>query len=201
MLVVEPVVQLEPRGQSEHCDAAARPVLPEKVPAKHGSSADAPRGQKWPRPQPSHAVDPLASWKLPAAHAVHSDCRSTAVYVPGEHGELVVEPTPQALPRGQAEHSTALCTFRASEYVPAKHGSSADAPSGQKLPPRQGLHSVAPSLFWYVPARHLVHVPAFAMSLYVPAAQSEALVEPVGLYEPGPVPVQSAAEARSVRSL
>ena len=132
---------------------------------------------------------------------MHSDWPVVAVNVPGEHGVFDVEPTPHALPRGQAEHCTALSRFGLLEYVPAKHGSSADAPSGQKLPPRHGLHSVAPSLFWYVPAGHLVHVPAFEVSLYVPAAQSEALVEPVGLKVPGSVIVQSAVEARSVRSL
>ena len=53
---VEPVLQLEPAGQSVHSDAAARPVLLEKVPAKHGSSADAPSGQKLP---PEHGLQPV----------------------------------------------------------------------------------------------------------------------------------------------
>ena len=55
------------------------------------------------------------------------------------------------------------------------------------MPPRHGLHFVAPSLSWYLPASHLVHAPALEVSLYVPAAQSEALVEPVGLNAPGSV--------------
>ena len=42
VFVVEPVLQLEPGGQSVQSGAAARPVLLEKVPARHGSSADAP---------------------------------------------------------------------------------------------------------------------------------------------------------------
>ena len=95
-----------------------------------------------------HAVDPLASWKLPAAHASHSDCRSTAVYVPGEHGELVVDPTPQALPRGQAEHSAALLMFALLEKVPAAQGNGADAPKGQYEPPGHDLQAVEPEPSW-----------------------------------------------------
>ena len=91
------------------------------------------------------AVEPLASWKLPAAHALHTAWRVTAVYVPGEHGELVVEPTPQALPRGHASHSEALRRLAPLEKVPAAQGSSADAPLGQKLPPEQTLHDVEPA--------------------------------------------------------
>lgn len=55
-----------------------------------------------------HAVDPPASWKLPAAHAVHSDCAVVAVNVPGEHGACDVEPVEQDEPAGQAVHSEAL---------------------------------------------------------------------------------------------
>ena len=41
--------------------ACDRPGVSEKLPACHGSSADAPRGQKLPPPQTKHAVAPLAS--------------------------------------------------------------------------------------------------------------------------------------------
>ena len=95
-----------------------------------------------------HTVDPLASWKLPAAHAEHSDCCSMAVNVPGEHGELVVEPTPQALPRGQAEHSAALLRFALLEKVPAAQGSGADAPKGQYEPPGHDSQAVEPEPSW-----------------------------------------------------
>ena len=96
-------------------------------------------------------------------------------------------------------HSDALAKLAVLEYEPARHGSSADAPSGQKLPPLHGMHEIAPSLSWKEPAAHLLHDPAFDSSLYVPAAQIVALLEPVGLNEPGVVRVHSAALARSVR--
>ena len=54
-----------------------------------------------------HAVDPLASWYLPAAHAVHSDWPVLAVNVPGGHGVLDVEPVLQLEPAGQGVHSDA----------------------------------------------------------------------------------------------
>ena len=93
-LDVEPVEHAEPAGHEVQSKAAASPVLLEYVPARHGSFADAPRGQKLPLSQVTHAVDPLETWKLPAVHAVHSDWRVIAVKVPGAHGELVVEPVP-----------------------------------------------------------------------------------------------------------
>ena len=44
-----------------------------------------------------------------------------------------------------------------------------------------------------------MHDPAFSSSLYVPAAQSVELLEPVGLNEPGVELVHPAALVRSVR--
>ena len=107
-LVVEPVAHELPKGQSVQSEAAARLRLLENVPARHGSCADAPIGQKLPAVHDLHAVDPLESWKPPAVHAVHSDSRATAVYVPGAQGELVIDPTPQDEPAGQSEHSDAV---------------------------------------------------------------------------------------------
>ena len=95
-------------------------------------------------------------------------------------------------------HSLEAVRFATFEYEPAGQGSCADAPSGQKLPPLQGLHATDPSASWNEPAGHLVHEPASDASLNVPAAQLEALLEPVGLKEPGVVPVQSEALVRSV---
>ena len=43
--VVEPVAQDAPAVHVVHSAAAARPMVLENVPARHGSSADAPRGQ------------------------------------------------------------------------------------------------------------------------------------------------------------
>ena len=127
-LVREPVAHDEPSGQSVQSDAAASPALLEYVPARQGSCADAPRGQKLPLSQVTHAVDPLETWKLPAVHAVHSDWRVIAVKVPGAHGELVVEPVAQDDPVGHAAQSDAAARPVLLEKVPARHGSSADAP-------------------------------------------------------------------------
>ena len=144
-LLTEPVAHEAPTGQSVQAEGAASPALLEYVPARHGSSAEAPSGQKLPALQTLHTVDPLESWKLPAAHAVHSGWRAMAVYVPGAHGEWAVEPVAQALPTGHAVQSLDLVRFATFEYEPAAQGSSADAPSGQKLPPLQGMHITAPS--------------------------------------------------------
>ena len=43
--VLEPIEQLEPGGQRTHCCGAERSVALEKRPTRHGSAADAPRGQ------------------------------------------------------------------------------------------------------------------------------------------------------------
>ena len=55
---VLPVAQAEPAGQMVHSEAAARSVALENVPAKHGSSTDAPAGQKLPGGQLLPAVEP-----------------------------------------------------------------------------------------------------------------------------------------------
>ena len=107
-LDVEPVEHAEPAGHEVQSEAAASPVLLEYVPARHGSCADAPRGQKLPPLHVLHSVEPLASWKLPAVHAVHSDWPVIAVNVPGEHGVFDVEPVLQLEPAGQTVQSSAL---------------------------------------------------------------------------------------------
>ena len=127
-LVREPVAHDEPGGQAVQSEAAASPVLLEYVPARQGSCADAPSGQKLPPSQVPHAVDPLESWKLPAVQAVHSDWRNIDVKVPGVHGALVVDPVAHDEPTGQSVQSDAAARPALLENVPAKHGSSADAP-------------------------------------------------------------------------
>ena len=64
-----------------------------------------------PPPHALHPVEPLASWKLPAVQAAHSDWPVIAVKVPGEHGVFDVEPVLQLEPAGQAVHSPALLRF------------------------------------------------------------------------------------------
>ena len=169
------------------------------MPAKHGSGADAPRGQNEPPGQALQAVEPGASWKLPAAHDEHSAWRVVAANVPGAHGACALEAVGHIEPFGHAEHSGALVRLATFEYEPAGHGSSAEAPSGQKLPPLQGLQPTAPSWSWNEPAGHLVHEPALDASMNVPAAQSVELLEPVGLKDPGVELVHCVALDKSVR--
>ena len=64
--------------------------------------------------------------------------------MPGEHGELVVEPVAHELRSGQSVQSEAAASPALLEYVPARQGSSADAPMGQKLPLPQLMHAVEP---------------------------------------------------------
>ena len=110
-LDVEPVEHAEPAGHEVQSKAAASPVLLEYVPARHGSFADAPRGQKFPPVHVLHPVEPLAAWKLPAEHALHSDWPVMAVNVPGEHGVFDVEPVLQLEPTGQAVHWSVFSSF------------------------------------------------------------------------------------------
>ena len=58
---VDPVEHDEPDGQSVHSAASVSPDAFENVPAKHGSSADAPEGQKLPPLHTLHAVAPIES--------------------------------------------------------------------------------------------------------------------------------------------
>ena len=95
-----------------------------------------------------HAVEPEASWKLPAAHASHSDWRGLAVNVPGAHGELVVEPVAHELPSGQAVQSEAAASPAPLEYVPARQGSSAEAPGEQYAAREHPMQPVCPVAFW-----------------------------------------------------
>ena len=75
-----------------HSDASAIPIAFEYVPAKHGSGADDPRGQKLPPVHVSQPVAPESPWKLPAAHCPHQDARVPDANVPGEQRKGAVAP-------------------------------------------------------------------------------------------------------------
>ena len=110
----------DPFGQAVHSDAVARPSELEYVPARQGSCADAPRGQKLPIPQTVHAVEPDASWNSPAGHIAHSDWRVLDANVPGAHGVWAVEPTEHDDPGGQIVHSSAAVSPIISESPEAR---------------------------------------------------------------------------------
>ena len=44
-------------------------------------------------------------WKVPAMHCVHVSARAEGVYVPGEHGVGVLDPTLQLVPAGHTMQS------------------------------------------------------------------------------------------------
>ena len=67
-----------------------------------------PLGQKKPSPQRSHTVWPVFCWYVPSPHMVHDGLELVGAMLPGEHGEGAVAPTPQAVPGGQVEHSSAV---------------------------------------------------------------------------------------------
>ncbi len=80
-----------------------------------------------------HAVLPAAGWTCPLGQAVHVSARS-AEYEPGWQSSQVAELA----------------------KVPPLHAVQAIEPSGAAWPVSQARQSVC-SLFWYVPAAHLVH--------------------------------------------
>ena len=121
--LVEPVEHAEPAGQSEQSDASSRLRLPEYVPARHGSSAEAPGGQKLPALQTLHWVAPLSSWYVPPLQGVQVAWLADPVNVPGAHGAWAVEPVVQAEPAGHGVHSDASLRLGSFEKLPARHGS------------------------------------------------------------------------------
>ena len=101
------------------------------MPARHGSSADAPGGQKLDALQILHAVAPLASWYAPPLHETHEDWPSLAVIVPGAQSLWVVEPAAHAEPAGQAMHIELFLLPYSGVYVPPSHGTGKTLPCGQ----------------------------------------------------------------------
>ena len=59
---------------------------------EHGNATEAPSKQKCPGLQDTHAVVPSASWKVPAAHFVHSPFSGWSLNVPAL--QLVAAPLP-----------------------------------------------------------------------------------------------------------
>ena len=94
--------------QSVQSEASDSPDVLEKVPARHGSCADDPPGQKWPPVQYLHAVEPRLSWYVPDRQLVQVCDPLNALTVPGAHGVCAVDPVEQKLPAGQMVHADAL---------------------------------------------------------------------------------------------
>ena len=104
---VEPTPQLLPSGHAAQPAALSRLATFEYVPAGHGSSAEAPSGQKLP---PRHGLHPMApswSWYEPAGHFVHAPTLDMSLYVPAAHSAASVEPVGLKEPGLVSVHSAA----------------------------------------------------------------------------------------------
>ena len=86
MWLSEPVEHDEPAGHSEHWALLPSPRSLLKLPAAHGSGADAPASQYAPAAHSRHAVAPLALMNLPASQLTHVPWLALGCAVPGEHG-------------------------------------------------------------------------------------------------------------------
>ena len=106
--ILEPVAHAEPAGHGVQSDASSRLRLLEYEPAKHGSSADAPGGQKYPALHSLHALEPAASWYSPPGQLMHFDALSWSLNVPAAHGVGSFVPTGQNVPIGQITQSSRL---------------------------------------------------------------------------------------------
>jgi hypothetical protein len=80
-----------------------------------------------------HAVEPLSSWKVPAAHDRHVSCSDNGLYVPGAQSVALALPTEQWVPFGQMMHSSTLVMTASVNDLrrPAGQGSAAAAPVAQ----------------------------------------------------------------------
>ena len=149
-----------------------------KLPAAHGSGADAPASQYEPATHSKHAVAPLALMNEPASQLAHVPWLALGCTVPGEHSVGSAAPVEQKAPAGQPTQSSSLVIERLSAVIvpfwwrPDGHGSPAEAPSMQKAPGVQSKHEVLPPSPWYLPAPQLAHAPCLALGCTVPGLHS-----------------------------
>ena len=133
----EPVEQNEPAGHLEHWALLPRPRSLLKLPAAHGSGADAPASQYEPATHSRHAVAPLALMNEPASQLAHVPWLALGCTVPGEHSVGSAAPVEQKAPAGQPTQSSFLVIDKLSAVIvpfwwrPDGHGSGADAPTSQ----------------------------------------------------------------------
>ena len=105
---VDPVAQDDPSGQAVQSDAIVRLATFEYEPAGHGSSAEAPSGQKLPPLHGLHVTAPSSSWYEPAGHLVHEPASKALLYVPAAHSVELLEPVGEKLPGVELVHCAAL---------------------------------------------------------------------------------------------
>ena len=127
----EPVEHDEPAGHSEHWALLPRPRSLLKLPAAHGSGADAPSGQKAPGVQLKHAVALLAFWKEPAGQFGHNLAPRSALAVPSGQGwhaaESLAPLTGWKVPSPHAMHPELLFRPFSPDQRPGSHGVQTDA--------------------------------------------------------------------------
>ena len=81
--------------------------------------------------QALHAVEPLATWKDPAAHGEHSAEPFDGAKEPAPHAVGIADPAAHAWPAGQGLHVSALVAFTTSLHEPASHSVTLAAPASQ----------------------------------------------------------------------
>ena len=94
----EEIAQDDPSGQFVHSLELVRFATFEYEPAGHGSSADAPSGQK-----------------LPPLHGLQATAPSSSWYEPSLHGAGAEDPASQKCPAVQSAQSSALTRLVAAE--------------------------------------------------------------------------------------
>ena len=100
-----------------HWPLLPSPLLLLKLPAAHGSGADAPALQYEPATHSRHAVAPLALMNLPASQLAHVPWLAFGCTVPGEHGVGSAAPVEQKAPGGHSTQSSALVIGRLSAVI------------------------------------------------------------------------------------
>ena len=83
----------------------------EYEPAGHGSSAEAPSGQKLPPLHALHVTAPSSSWNEPAGHLVHEPASDSSMNVPAAQSVELLEPVGLNEPGVELVHCAALDRF------------------------------------------------------------------------------------------
>ena len=100
-----------------HWPLLPSPLLLLKLPAAHGSGADAPASQYEPATHSRHAVAPLALVNVPASQLVHVPRLALGCLVPGEHSVGSAAPVEQKAPAGHTSQSSSLVIDRLSAVI------------------------------------------------------------------------------------
>ena len=125
-----------------------------------------------------HAVWPVLSWKVPAAHLSQVPRPDRFATDPAAHFTGLVAPTKLKKPSVVRLQSDGALLPTYPENLPATHIIGVTAPNEQYPPAVQLLQAVLPSLPWKVPAGQGIQVASPGALLKVPVGQGRGAVEP-----------------------